>query len=57
VLVVARRAAGGAFTLPVGAGRHLFGSEPGGVDLVPGTDGVQVAASTGSRLDVWEITG
>ena len=41
VLVVARRAAGGAFTLPVGAGRHLFGSEPGGVDLVPGTDGVR----------------
>ena len=56
VLVVARRAAGGAFTLPVGAGRHLFGSEPGGADLAPGAHGVEVAASTGPRLDVWEIT-
>jgi alpha-glucosidase len=55
VLVVARRTAGDAFVLPTGAGRHLFGSEPGGADLVPGADGVEVAASAGSRLDVWEI--
>ena len=33
VLVVARRAAGDALHLPVGPGRHLFGSEPGGADL------------------------
>ena len=56
VLVVARRAAGGAFTLPVGAGRHLFGSEPGGADLAPGAGRRRGPGATGSRLDVWEIT-
>ena len=55
VLVVARRAAGSAFTLPLGAGRHLFGSEPGGTDLATGPDGAEVPASPGSRLDVWEL--
>jgi alpha-glucosidase len=55
VLVVARRAAGSAFTLPAAAGRHLFGSEPGGADLAAGPDGVHVPGSPGSRLDVWEL--
>jgi alpha-glucosidase len=55
VLVVARRAAGSAFTLPAAAGRHLFGSEPGGADLAAGPDGVEVPGSPGSRLDVWEL--
>ena len=55
VLVVARRAAGDAFHLPVGPGRHLFGSEPGGVDLVPGAGGTEVPRSDGPRVDVWEL--
>jgi alpha-glucosidase len=55
VLVVARRAAGGSFFLPLGAGRHLLGSEPGGADLAPGADGVEVPASHGPRFDVWEL--
>ncbi|GIM63233.1 hypothetical protein Pve01_80000 [Planomonospora venezuelensis] len=55
VLVVARRAAGSAFTLPGTAGRHLFGSEPGGADLSTAPDGVEVAATSGPRLDIWEL--
>ena len=50
-LVVARRAAGDGFTLPVGPARHLLGTEPGGADLVDGT----VPASDGPRLDVWAL--
>ena len=42
-------------TSPVTASRHLFGSEPGGADLAPGPDGVEVPASDGPRCDVWEL--
>jgi alpha-glucosidase len=55
VLVVARRTAGAGFTLPVTASRHLFGSEPGGTDLVPGPDGTQVPGADGPRCDVWAL--
>ncbi|GAB3024605.1 alpha-glycosidase [Nocardioides flavus (ex Wang et al. 2016)] len=59
VLVVARRGPGDAFPLPVGPGRHLFGSEPGGADLVAdeGRAGgeVEVPACGGPRFDVWEL--
>ena len=55
VLVVARRAAGDAFDLPVGAARHLFGSEPGGADLVPGAGGIEVPRSDAPRVDLWEL--
>ena len=55
VLVVARRAAGAGFALPVTASRHLFGSEPGGTDLVPGPDGTQVPGADGPRCDVWAL--
>jgi alpha-glucosidase len=56
VLVAARRGAGEAFTLPLGPGRHLFGSEPGGADLAVRDDsGVEVPASGGPRFDVWEL--
>jgi alpha-glucosidase len=51
VLVVARRAAGGAFGLPVGPARHLLGTEPGGADLADGA----VPAADGPRLDVWAL--
>ena len=40
VLVVARRAAGSAFVLPLTSGRHLVGSDPGGAGLVAGPGGV-----------------
>jgi alpha-glucosidase len=56
VLVVARRAAGPAFDLPVTAGEHLFGSEPGGADLTAAPAGVQVPAADGPRLDAWRLT-
>jgi alpha-glucosidase len=56
VLVVARRSAGDAFELPLGSGRHLFGSEPGGMELDSlNDDRVTVPASDGPRLDVWEL--
>ena len=45
VLVVARRAASPGFGLPLPAGRHVLGSEPGGTDLPTGHDGVQVPAT------------
>jgi alpha-glucosidase len=54
-LVVARRAAGPAVDLPLPTGEHLFGSEPGGADLVAGAGGVQVPAADGPRLDVWAL--
>jgi alpha-glucosidase len=54
VLVVARRSAAAAFDLPVGAGRHLFGSETGGADLVA-DGGVRVPAAHGPRFDVWSL--
>ena len=57
MLVVARRAAGSAFTLPAAAGRHLFGSEPGGADLSVGAEGVVVPVADGPRVDVWELGG
>jgi alpha-glucosidase len=54
--VVARRSAGDAFELPLGSGRHLFGSEPGGMELDSlNDDRVTVPASDGPRLDVWEL--
>ena len=50
-IVADGRAAGGGFTLPVGAARHLLGTEPGGADLVDGS----VPAADGPRLDVWAL--
>ena len=55
VLVVARRAAGSAFVLPLTSGRHLVGSEPGGAGLVAGPGGVEVPAADGPRVDVWAL--
>ena len=55
VLVVARRAGGSGFPLPLGPARHLFGSEPGGGDLAAVADGVEVPASDGPRVDLWAI--
>jgi alpha-glucosidase len=55
VLVVARRSAADGFDLALGPGRHLFGSEPGGADLAAGPDGIDVPATTGARVDVWEL--
>ena len=55
VLVVARRSAAGSFTLPLGPGTHVFGSEPGGTDL-PASDGcAEVPATEGPRVDVWKL--
>jgi alpha-glucosidase len=51
VLVVARRAAGPSFSLPLTLGTHLLGTEP--VD--PGAAGSTVPASSGPRLDIWAI--
>ncbi|PUA81582.1 glycoside hydrolase family 13 protein [Nocardioides currus] len=51
VLVVARRAAGPSFELPLTIGEHLVGTEPG----APATDGGTVGASDGPRLDVWSL--
>jgi alpha-glucosidase len=55
VLVVARRSAGPGFTLPLGSGTHVLGSEPGGVDLAAVVGGVEVPAADGPRVDVWEL--
>jgi alpha-glucosidase len=55
VLVVARRAAGGAFTLPLGPARHLFGSEAGGADLTATGGTVTVPAADGPRVDAWVV--
>lgn len=55
VLAVARRAGGRAFTLPLGDLAHLLGSEPGGVDVAAGPDGVEVPASDGPRFDLWSV--
>ena len=55
VLVVARRAAGDAFTVPLAGARHLFGSEPGGVDAAAAADGLTIPATDGPRVDVWEL--
>jgi alpha-glucosidase len=56
VLVVARRAAAGSFTLPLGPGAHVLGSEPGGgVDLAAVAEGVRVPAADGPRIDVWRL--
>jgi alpha-glucosidase len=57
VLVVARRAAAGPFDLPVGPARHLFGSEPGGTDLVHADGSTQVPAADAPRVDVWRLDG
>ena len=51
VLVVARRAAGPSFELPLTIGEHLLGTEPG----TPVVEG-GVPASTGPRLDIWSIS-
>ncbi len=54
LLVVARRAAGGAFTLPGAArGTHLMGTEPGGADVTRNGDGLVVPATDTARMDVW----
>jgi alpha-glucosidase len=55
VLVVARRAAGPGFALPVEPGRHLFGSEPGGADLTVGPHGAEVPATEAPRVDIWAL--
>jgi alpha-glucosidase len=55
VLVIARRAVGGSFRLPLPGGRHLLGSEPGGADLSAGADGVEVPAAETPRVDVWAL--
>ncbi|WP_439938268.1 alpha-amylase family glycosyl hydrolase [Nocardia sp. N13] len=55
VLVVARRSAAGAFTLPLGPGTHVFGSEPGGADLPASGGGIEVPATEGPRVDVWTL--
>ena len=55
VLVVARRAAGAAFALPLGSGRHVFASEHGGGDLSAGDHGVEVPATEGPRVDIWAL--
>jgi alpha-glucosidase len=54
-LVVARRAAGRAFRLPLASARHVLGSEPGGTDLSAGEDGVEVPATDGPRADIWVL--
>ncbi|UUZ61890.1 hypothetical protein [Nocardioides sp. B-3] len=51
VLVVARRAAGPSFPLPLTLGSHLLGTEDG----VPAVGGSVVPASSGPRLDIWAI--
>jgi alpha-glucosidase len=52
VLVVARRAAGPSFALPLTIGSHLLGTEPDAPVLSePGV----VPASSGPRLDIWSV--
>jgi alpha-glucosidase len=55
LLVVARRAAGGSFRLPLPGARHLLGSEAGGADLPGGADGIEVPSAAGARVDVWTL--
>ena len=55
VLVVARRSAGPGFTLSLGSGTHVFGSEPGGADLTTVAGEAEVPAADGPRIDVWEL--
>jgi alpha-glucosidase len=55
LLVVARRAAGGSFRLPLPGARHLLGSEAGGADLPGGADGIEVTSAAGARVDVWTL--
>ena len=53
--MVARRAAGSAFRLPLASARHVLGSEPGGTDLPERDDGVEVLATDGPRADIWVL--
>ncbi len=56
VLVVARRSAGAAFSLPLTVAEHLVGTEPD-APAVGTADGRSViGAGEGPRLDVWALT-
>lgn len=55
VLVVARRAAGPSFALPLSIGEHLLGTEDGMPSLATEEGRTVIPASQGPRLDIWSL--
>jgi alpha-glucosidase len=55
VLVVARRASGPSFDLPLTIGEHLLGTEAGSPDVAVQDGQVVIPGSDGPRLDIWAL--